>query len=251
VRRDALQTVTLGDLDVEDEASFRHVGIYRDLKDALLRDRYRFVVLPPGPSATWDRALFLNLTYFEGEGDVLVDRYVAADVVAHAAWHHLAGKTFEGRRSADALLFGEAIASAFDLYLVGRLLGHAPDSSFLETQVPRMAEVAGEAGIGPEGFESLLGDVAARPEAAFEELRQLLFDVSSALVRVSSVLDAARVLDDVQSRRLSPLLHHYELSNWVLFARSADLARDERVLDVDARMRAAPDSVAWLQDNWL
>ena len=67
-----------------------------------------------------------------------------ADVVAHAAWHYLAARALApaaGRSlSVDALFLGEAIASAFDVYLVGRLLGHAPRSTFLETQVPAMAE---------------------------------------------------------------------------------------------------------------
>ena len=41
-------------------------------------------------------------------------------------------------QSPEGFLLGESIASAFDMYLVGRLLGHSPDASFLETQVPAM-----------------------------------------------------------------------------------------------------------------
>ena len=46
----------------------------------------------------------------------------------------------------SALFFAESIASAFDVYLVGRLIGQRPDSDFLQTQLPIMRE----AGIRPE-----------------------------------------------------------------------------------------------------
>ena len=71
-----------------------------------------------------------------------------------------------GAQSAEALFLGEAIASAFDVYLVGRLLGHAPDSSFLETQVPAMAEAAQAAGLPDEELEAMLDGIAADPECA-------------------------------------------------------------------------------------
>src|SRR6202012_2696764 len=108
-----------------------------------------------------DRVLFLNLTFWDpGEqGDVLASDVIPADVVTHVAWHHLARRALDkvgAGTSADALLLGEAIASAFDLHLVGRLLGHAPDAQFLETQVPAMAEVAEAAGLDEAGFEALL-----------------------------------------------------------------------------------------------
>src|SRR5882757_9613223 len=144
--------LTLDDLTIEDDRSFRHIAIYPDLKEVLRRDKCSFRVLPEEGSS-WDRALFLNLTFWganEG-GDVLVDENVPADVVAHVAWHHLAAKAFSttpaSRPSVEALFLGEAIASACDLYLVGRMLGHSPESSFLATQVPAMAEAAEAAGL--------------------------------------------------------------------------------------------------------
>ena len=147
---------TLDELVIDDEPSFRHVGLYADLKAVLTRSRYGFRVLPTSHAGRWDRALFLNLTFWgeggtsapreRGDGDILESEHIPADVVAHVAWHHLASRAFRPgageRPSARALFMGEAIASAFDVYLVGRLLGHAPRSSFLETQVPAMADAA-------------------------------------------------------------------------------------------------------------
>ncbi|MBS2011396.1 MAG: hypothetical protein JST00_00680 [Deltaproteobacteria bacterium] len=251
---------TLGELTIDDEKSFRHVGLYADLKQKLLDARYELKVLAGGAEGRWDRALFLNLTYWaNGEGDVLVDEHIPADVVTHVAWHHLAAiATSQGKAgeppSADALFFGESIASAFDLYLVGRLLGHAPTSSFLETQVPAIADAASAAGMSDDDFDALLQSVAADPERAFEDHRQLLFDATCALVRAASIDDAARTLASFDGHRFAALLHHNELSNWVLYARayaSDRLAPDAHVRALDRTLRESESSLAWLEKEWL
>src|SRR5438034_876587 len=68
-----LRSLTLDELHIEDERSFRHVALYAELKQALRRDGYRFRVPPRGARLSWDRALFLNLTFWDGseQGDVL------------------------------------------------------------------------------------------------------------------------------------------------------------------------------------
>ncbi|MEO6417848.1 MAG: hypothetical protein ABIP39_00475, partial [Polyangiaceae bacterium] len=148
-----MQTFTLDQLTIDDERSYRHVGLYAGLKDALIRDKVQFFVLgekesKKAPTSSWDRALFLNLTFWSPEqpGDVLVSRHIPADVVMHAAWHHVTARALGGKNTPESLFLGESIASAFDVYLVGRLIGHAPDSEFLRTQVPAMSEVAKAAG---------------------------------------------------------------------------------------------------------
>jgi hypothetical protein len=249
-----LPTRTLDDLRIDDEASFRHIALYDALKQALRRDGYRFRV---AEGSSWDRVLFLNLTFWDPseQGDVLVEPRLDADVVAHVAWHHLARAALGAAPpSAEALFLGESIASAFDLYLVGRLLGHSPDAQMLETQVPAMAEVAAGAGVDEDGFEALLGEIAADPDRAFEDLRELLFDASSALVRCTGVAEAAEALAKFDEHRFSPLLHHYELSNWVLYARAhapRAEAPDPAVRAIDQALRAAPVALDWLERTWL
>jgi hypothetical protein len=249
-----LTTRTLDDLHIEDEASFRHIGLYDTLKQALRRDRYPFRV---AEGASWDRVLLLNLTFWSAsdQGDVLVEDRIDADVVAHVAWHHLARTALgDAPMSADALFLGESIASAFDLYLIGRLLGNAPDAQMLETQVPAMGEIAASAGLDEAAFEALLEGIAADPDRAFEDLRELLFDASSALVRCDGVTAAAAALANFDGHRFAPLLHHYELSNWVLYARAyaprAD-APDPVVQAIDRALREAPVALDWLERSWL
>jgi hypothetical protein len=249
-----LRRTLISELTIDDEESFEHVGLYAELKDALIAADYRFAVCEPGHrDAFWGRALFLNLTFWGGDADVLVDKRVPADVIAHAAWHHLAGRAL-GSASAEALLMGEAIASAFDLYLVGRLVGHVDESGFLDTQVPAMSEAAMDAGLYEDDFELLLNGVAQDPERAFEDLRQLLVDAANLLLATTSMDDASARLSSLGERRFYPLLHHYELSNWILHARArfpGAPTADPKVRDLDAQLRAAPVALDVLEKSWI
>jgi len=242
------QERTVEDLSIRDERSFRNVTLYADLKEILRRDGYLFRVLPAsrsGPSR-WDRALLLNLTYWSGDGgDVLESDGIAADVVAHAGWHHLAASALAVKPAkaltAAALLLGESIASAFDAYIVGRQLACAPRSPFLETQVPAMAETARAAGLSARGFRTMLEGMAADPSRSFADLREMLYDAALGLVASPGAAQALAVLERASRHRFGPLLHHYELSNWVLYARA--YATSARVLDLrtGARDRAKRD----------
>lgn len=252
----SLRALTLRDLTVDDARSLRGVALYGALRQALLDDGFLFRV-PAKGAIPWRRALFLNLTYWSAAepADVLTEARIPADVVCHAAWHHVARKHFPaGPLSADAMFLGEAVASAFDLYLVGRLLRHVPDAEFLETQVPAMTDVALEAGLDEAEVEALFEAAADDPERAFEDLRALLFDAATSLVAATDVDDAAARLEALATRRYAPLLHHFELSNWVLFARAyapGRLGPDPAIRALDASLREAPDALAWLAARWL
>jgi hypothetical protein len=261
----AFRTVSLDELTIDDERSLRSVALYDRLKQALRRTAYRFSIPAPGAAASWDRVLFLNLTYWGGPraGDVLCEDHIPADVVAHVAWHHLASRHHTANDAANAparpataaaLMFGESIASAFDLYLVGRLLVTAPDCDFVTTQVPIMAEVADAAGLPAAGFEALMQEVSREPERAFEDMRALLLDVVTALLACADADHAQQALSGFAGHRFEPLLHHFQLSNWILYARAhagAPSADDARVAELDATLRAAPIALDWLADHWL
>ncbi|MDP9036836.1 MAG: hypothetical protein M3O50_18720 [Myxococcota bacterium] len=255
-----LEGRTIDQLSLRDERALQFVAVYRDLKAILRKDGYLFRVLPSRSSARWDRALFLNLTYWGGAGgDVVLSPRVAADVVAHAAWHHLATLAFEdAARSAEALFLGESVASAFDVYLVGQLLRRGRRSAFLETQVPAMADSARAAGLGARGFKALLSGIADDPERAFGDLRRLLYDATRGLFACDGADRAIQLLGELDSERFAPLLHHYELSNWVLYGRAyskkgtaKETKQDGRVRAVDAALRTEAEPVAWLTSEWV
>jgi hypothetical protein len=133
------------------------------------------------------------------------------------------------------------------------VLGHAPDSSFLATQVPAMADAAMMLGLGEADFEGLLDRFSQEPEASFEATRCLLFDVSRELLRCADADAAATVLERAADDDLAALLYHYELPTWVLYARcyGKSLEPNEAVRAVDGQLRAADDSLEWLTENWL
>ncbi len=250
----SLGRIGVGEIVIEEEESYAHVGLYAELKRVAAAARLTFLA-PDRGALAWDRAAFLNLTYWSpGTADVLTDRALPADVLMHVAWHHLAERNVAASVEAD--LLGESIASAFDLYLVGRLLGHVPDAGFLESQVPRMTEAAEAAGASDAEIAALLAHAAEQPEGAFEEVRALLFDVTTELAAAETPERAERILVSHEGRRFAPLLHHFELGTWVLRAK---LARaEQRTGDdgasaraVDQQLRGASDAVAWLTERWV
>lgn len=258
-----LTTVSLDDLVILDEDSFSHVALYGLLARLLRQSGHRFLVPTTDEVASWDRAVFLNLTYWNADqgADILCERQISADVVAHVAWHHvvhrkltdLVGKA--GARSARALFFAESIASAFDLYLVGRLLQNMPDSDFITSQVPIMADAAEQAGLSGDDFAALMATVVQDPERAFEDLRALLVDVTSALFQCSDAVSAQLALESFAAHRFAPLLHHYQLSAWILYARAYGVSAsanesDQEVEKIDQVLRQAPASVDWLATHW-
>jgi hypothetical protein len=249
----------LDELTIDDRSFFTGIAIYERLEGVLRRSAYRFRIPEAGQTLSWDRALFLNLTYWNEEdgADVLCNDHIPADVVAHAAWHEAVrrelarGRPSSAPPSAEALFLAEAIASAFDLYLVGRLLPRAPECDFVTTQVPLMAECAAEAGLPEAGFSALLEEVVRDPERAFEDLRALLFDAATALRKCTGLAEAQAVLEGLADRRFAPLLHHYQLSNWILYARAyaQRLEPDGVAIDVDTALRQAPVALDWLEHH--
>jgi hypothetical protein len=254
-----LRSLTLDELTIDDERSFQGVALYKRLKEALRAAGHRFKVAAGGENASWDRALFLNLTYWSPteEASVLVDEHLAPDVLAHTALHHVVSRGLAREAAADspaALLFTEAIASAFDLYLVGRLLPIAPDSDFVTSQLPIMAEAAEQAGLDEAGFARLVESVSEAPETAFEELRALLVDAGTALLACADAGAAHDALERFAGHRFAPLLHHFQLSNWILYSRAyarEDAPADAAVRALDRELRASPDSLAWIEARWL
>jgi len=275
----SLRAVTLDELTIDDEGSLAQVTHYQRLKQALRRSQHRFLIPSGGARMSWDRVVFLNLTYWGGQdsagaqaeggggSDVLCDDHIAADEVGHVAWHHVVSRELghlgaapAARAgspvavSAEAMFFAESIASAFDVYLIGRLLHDAPDSDFITTQVPLIAERAEEAGLPRGAFATLMEDVCREPERAFEDMRALLLDVANALLTCAGPMEAERALARFVGHRFEPLLHHFEISNWILYARAYGAraaAPDAAVARLDAILRAAPSALGWLAEHWI
>ena len=205
-----LRPVSLSELVIEDEEALASVPLYPRLKAALAAAGHRFLLPARHTELSWDRALFLNLTYWSGAAaaDILCQGSLPADVVTHVAWHRVVAHGLSQTLASEArgaMLFGEAVASAFDLYLVGTLLRYAPESDFITTQVPAMSEAAANAGLSESDIGLLLEDITDEPIGAFSELRTLLFDVSTALVPCADPVTAQTVLEGFKAHRFAPI----------------------------------------------
>ncbi|MDB4982005.1 MAG: hypothetical protein JWM82_2757, partial [Myxococcales bacterium] len=89
---------------------------------------------------------------------------------------------------------------------------------------------------------------------AFDELRALLVDVGTALLACTDADAAQAVLEGFASARFAPLLHHFQLSNWILYSRAyarSSPAGDEAVHALDRTLRGSGDGLAWIEANWL
>ena len=193
---------------------------------------------------SWDRALFLNLTYWNADegADVLCDDHIPADVVAHVGWHEVVSRDARAPAAPSTAERGRRCFSPSRSRAPSISTWSAaccrtrPDCDFITTQVPLMAECAGDAGLPEAAFSALLEEVVREPERAFEDLRALLFDAANALLACPGVAEAQAVLEGFAGRRFAPLLHHYQLSNWILYARAYaarplgadDVARERR-----------------------
>jgi len=256
-----LRRTTLDKLTILDEPAFLALPVYTRLKRHVIESKYPFLIPDSHTNFSWDRSLFLNLTFWNGQqgADVLAEDEIQADVVAHVAWHQLTNQQLERAvgthtPSAASMFLGESIASAFDLYVLGKLIRSAPGCDFVTSQVPIMSEATEQAGLPSKGFERLLDGVASDPDQAFEDLRSYLFDITQALLPAVSAEAAQSILEDHEGHRFAPLLHHYQVSNWILYARAystTSVQLQAEVERVDAQLRAASSSLVWLEAHWL
>ena len=253
-----LRSVGIDQISIRGERALQHLGVYGALKRMLVTDHFGFRVPSVGSKhAHADRVLFLNLTFWNAAvaSDVLLDDSIDADVLAHTAWHHAARKALASPLPATpaALFLGESVASAFDLFLVGQMLRQQKRSAFLSSQVPAMSAAMLDAGFSEDALGELLSAVAEDPNRAFEDLRQLLFDAALALEACVDVDAAVSVLDRFGGHRFVGLLHHYEVSNWVLYARAygGTAVVDDPAQVIDRAVRAAPVALDWLEAHWL
>ena len=253
-----LRRLTVPQLNIHGERAFRSVDGYAALKQMLVADQFCFRAPHAGSAhAHYDRVLFLNLTYWHaGEGgDVLVDDSIDADVLVHAAWHHAAAKalTTAAAPTSAAMFLGESVASAFDLYVVGRMLATGKRTAYLASQVPLLRDAALASGLSEKALAALLQQVSDAPEVAFEALRELLFDAAGALLPCRNAAEAVACFDRFAAHPYSPFLHHFALSSWVLYARAhagPGIASDPAVA-ADSSLRASPAPLTWLQENWV
>ena len=250
----SMQSVPVSELTIVDEQSFETLALYRALRTRMDEADPVFLITDPNGDEG-ERARLLNLGFWDPSSfmEVLTEPVITADQLAHNALHHCGyGALGDAARSLEGLLLVESIASAMDIYWLGRLLAEAPYAEFLESQVPAISEAASGAGASSEEFADLLQLAAENPPKAFGDLRSVLFDTALGLTRAVDVHEADRVLREQSTHQWSVLTHHYAITNWILFARinGSHTSDTKSVLDLDQRLRGVKNPVTELQSIW-
>ena len=133
-----MQRVPVSERTVEDEEAFGRLPFYRALRAWMDEADPVFLITNEGGDQP-ESARLLNLAFWEPRSfmEVLTEPVVTADQLAHNALHHRGYEALgDAARCLEGLLLVESIASAMDVYWLGKLLAEAPYAEFLETQVP-------------------------------------------------------------------------------------------------------------------
>jgi hypothetical protein len=253
----AFETRHLDELDVHEQPALRKVPYYEELKEVLRQGRVPFRLFPEASRARADHALLLNVVFWDaGAVDDIIERpLVGAYSIPHIAWHYLTARALApapGRLSAGGWVLGESIASAFDLFLLGHLLREDPGAPTARVIVDRLHAAVLRAGGSDDQMRSLAGGARDDPEAAFADLRELLFVGTQALLECERSDDAFAVLRQIDAQPLGCLFHAYRVADWVLQVKASGAKRDDEAVDrLDAELRAQRAPVAWLIDRWL
>lgn len=213
-----MNKVSLKDVPIYEQDVFQRAGI--EILDCclklLLAKDLKMVLLPEGRGVgrllnllQWDVGEALE--YVDGDGPL-------ADQVIHYGMHHLVDDLI-GHDGAEKMLLAETIASAADFYLLGQLIRSGEECDFLLDMVESLGSYY-EQYSNEDCLEALFERCAADPFATFAQVVLFLYETVEPLLYLEDPQAVTRGLLAVQDNELYPVLHHYNIGNWVLTLRA-------------------------------
>ena len=232
--------VTLEEMAVVEEDAFRRAGL--DLlghSRRMLKD-LRIARVPEGRGIArlvnllqWD--VGEHMEYLDGE-------VVAADQVVHFAMHHIWDQKL-GSDHPLKMLFAECMASASDIYLVGKLSHAGEETDFLADTLESFGSYF-EMYSSEEELEELVIQVVEEPFETMIEAARYLFELGSCLLE--QVIDMDKLIL-FQDHLFYPLAHHYNISNWVLTIRNR-FPNNPDIMEGTTTLENLPsDEATWLK----
>lgn len=203
----------LSDLDILEEAAFDRAGLTLLEPCLELLSDLDVVCFPKGRGL--GRLVNLLQWQVDQQLEYLDGDAVAADQVVHFALHHLWHRRIGSDHPFD-LLFAECMASASDLYLLGKLSNGGEETDFLVDTLDSFGSYY-EIYSSESRLEKLVARILENPYQTMSAAVDYLFRLGVALLSPQINLEAlARFQDDL----LYPLAHHYNISNWILTIRN-------------------------------
>lgn len=221
-------TQTLPELTILERDAFIRAGIdLLILSEAVVEhDNLRFHCLPKRAG----QARLVNLLAWQlGDGvEVLDGAAIHADQVVHIATHRVMNGQL-GHTDPFAMLAGEAVASASDIYLLGCLAAAGEETDFLADTLESFAMYCElYSPDGEQALERLLIDVRHQPFQTMAHLAQYLFASCTDLWCAHALENTIQAVSALADHPYYPLIHHYNATNWVLNTRHMQGAPNHR-----------------------
>lgn len=210
---DALQLI---DADIYTRAA---IPLLEPAKTLLKRKNVQAAVL----EGQVGRARLVNLLAWDPSDhlEYLDNNSIEADQVLHFAMHQLAEHTWGSARAVD-LITAEALASAVDIYLLGKLAEAGEEPGFLIDTLDSWGFFY-EQYADEDRLKQLLQNMIDDPFASFQRLTRFLIKATLPLLRLNDGTALSKHLAECEAEDFYPLLHHYNVTNWVLAVRARGL----------------------------
>ena len=234
------QVRRLEELEIAEADAFDRAGIDLLASCQGLLKNLSIVCLPEGRGL----ARLVNLLQWDvgQQREYLDGDIVAADQVVHFALHQIWDKKI-GSAHPHTMLFAECMASASDLYLLGRLSQAGEETDFLMDTLESFGSYYEMYGT-EEQLEELVTRIVEAPFETMIEAAAYLYHLGCRLLEPSTDMGA---LLEFQDHLMYPLAHHYNISNWILTIRNR-LPQNPAPLDPAEVMDHLPRTEKdWLQ----
>ena len=165
-------------------------------------------------------ARIANLLLWEaGKGQEFIDGHgIYADQLIHSAIHQLLEHVLGSKHPLN-MLFAECLASASDIYLLGKLSQAGQETDFLHDTLESYGSYYELYAHQDEDFVTTLNAIRRKPFETMIALADYLFEFCEPLLYPQTVRDSTLPLVMAERCHFYPLVHHYNISNWILTIR--------------------------------
>ncbi|MDJ0842186.1 MAG: hypothetical protein QNK37_37140 [Acidobacteriota bacterium] len=214
-----MKTTLFTDCEVSDRKDFEKAGIqlFQHCYDLLAAKGLRVVAFKAGHG----RARLANLLSWQVDEclEYLDGDDLTTDQVVHFGLHQFAHHRL-GSKHPHAVLFAETLASSADIYLLGKLAQAGMEPDFIHETLESFGFYYETYGDDAGHMEQLLSDLTTDPFGAMVTVGNYLFNFCTPLLYPASSDEPANILAVLQPHAYYPLVHHYNVTNWVLAIRA-------------------------------
>jgi len=215
-----MKRVSIAEITLEDRAEYAAAGLDGLVAAAVKLLAAAGVELGLMPAGKGSARLANLLAWRVEDGLELIDDLVCpCDQVIHMAAHQWMDSEL-GHDDPHGVLTAEAVASAVDFWLLGRLADAGREPDFIAETLESFTFYFERYGGGDRALEALLETVLAEPWTATSRLVRYLSETGSRLLYPTGPERLITDVGDLVGDDLYPLLHHYNMGQWIAAMRA-------------------------------